>query len=73
MKAAFLYNFARFVEWPRDAFQSDQTPIILCLFGYDPFGSALDELVRGKTINGRELLAQRIKDLPDLKVSSRFR
>jgi hypothetical protein len=67
VKAAFLFNFAKFVEWPSDAFQSEKTPIALCVFGHDPFGSALDEIMRGKAINNRDVLARRINELPDLK------
>jgi hypothetical protein len=67
VKAAFLYNFAKFVEWPPDAFQSDKSPIALCVFRYDPFGSALDEIVAGQTINDRRVVVQRINELPALK------
>jgi hypothetical protein len=67
LKAAFLYNFIKFVEWPSDAFTSDKAPILLCVFGNDPFGNALDEILQGKTINSREVLARRINELPDLK------
>jgi hypothetical protein len=66
-KAAFLFNFVKFVEWPPDAFQSDKSPINLCVFGYDPFGSALDEVIEGQTLKNRRLLVQRINTLPDLK------
>lgn len=67
VKAAFLYNFAKFVEWPPEAFQSEKAPVTFCVFGHDPFGSALDEVIRGKTINSRELLVRRTNELPDLK------
>ena len=67
LKAAFLFNFAKFVAWPTDAFPSDKAPISLCVFRHDPFGGALDEVIREKAINNRELLARRIKDLPELK------
>jgi hypothetical protein len=67
VKAAFLLNFARFAEWPADAFQSENAPIILCVFRHDPFGSALDEVIRGKTINKRAVVAQRITELRNLK------
>lgn len=67
VKAAFLFNFAKFVEWPPDVFASDKTPITLCVFRQDPFGSALDEIVRGKAINGRQLAARRVNELPELK------
>ncbi len=67
LKAAFLFNFAKFVAWPTDAFQSDKTPISLCVFRHDPFSGALDEVIREKAINNRELLARRINDLPELR------
>ena len=67
LKAAFLYNFAKFIEWPSDAFKSDKAPILLCVFRNDPFGNALDEILQGKTINSREVLARRINELPDLR------
>jgi hypothetical protein len=67
VKAAFLLNFAKFIEWPPNAFPSEKTPITVCVFGYDPFGNILDEIIRGKNINNHELLARRINELPDLK------
>jgi hypothetical protein len=66
VKAAFLLNFVKFIEWPREVFESDKAPVNLCVFGHDPFGSALDDTVRGRTVNNREVLARRIHDLPDL-------
>jgi hypothetical protein len=67
LKAAFLFNFAKFVAWPPDAFPSDKAPISLCVFRHDPFGGALDQVIREKAINNRELLARRINNLPELK------
>jgi len=67
VKAAFLLNFARFVEWPSDAFQSEKDPLVICMFKHDPFGSALDEIIHGKTINNHEVRARRINELPELK------
>src|SRR5579862_4491440 len=42
LKFAFLYNFARFVDWPADAFSSPQAPLNICIIGRDPFDSDLD-------------------------------
>jgi hypothetical protein len=67
LKAAFLLNFAKFVEWPSGTFQNESAPIILCVFRQDPFGRALDEIIRNKTIDNREVQARRINELPDLK------
>lgn len=52
VKAAFLLNFARFVEWPGE---SRPGPIRLCIVGRDPFGAALDQVVGGRLVNGRAI------------------
>jgi YfiR/HmsC-like len=57
LKAAFLYNFAKFVEWPEPYF-SAQPVINLCVIGADEFGSALDGIDRKKA-QGREVLVKR--------------
>ncbi|MGB8851839.1 MAG: YfiR family protein [Candidatus Acidiferrales bacterium] len=67
VKAAFLLNFVKFIEWPADAFQDNKAPITICVFGHDPFGSALDNILRGKTIENREVLPRRMSDISDLK------
>jgi hypothetical protein len=67
VKAAFLFNFAKFIEWPPESFPTNLSPITFCVFGHDPFGEALSDVIRGKTINARELQARGINDLPNLK------
>jgi len=67
VKAAFLYNFARFIEWPPDAFPSEKSPITFCVYGPDPFGNSLDDVIRGKSVNNREFLARRPRDYPELR------
>lgn len=61
VKAAFLYNFAKFVDWPANAFQNDQAPVVLCLYGKDPFGTELDDTIRGKTFGGRGFVVRRLR------------
>jgi hypothetical protein len=56
VKAAFLFNFAKFVEWPPDAFSSADEPIGICVLGQNPFGSGLDETVRGKVVANRTVV-----------------
>jgi len=53
VKAAFLFNFAKFVEWPQDAFKGADDPIAICVLGQNPFGSALEDVVRNKTVVNR--------------------
>lgn len=65
MKAAFLYSFAKFVEWPPQAFSSPSSAIRICVLGDDPFGKVLDETVRGKKVGRRPLPVYRMTDFPD--------
>jgi hypothetical protein len=58
VKAAFLLNFTRFAEWP-PADNSDSS-ISICILGDDPFGSVLDQIVAGETLDGRKIVARRI-------------
>jgi YfiR/HmsC-like len=62
VKAAFLYNFAKFVEWPSQAFQTPQDPIVVCVLGHNPFGKALEEVIRGKSIEGRVFALRLVAD-----------
>lgn len=55
VKAAFLYNFTQFVEWPARAFSEDRSPIVIGVMGDDTLGSYLEELVTGEEINGHPL------------------
>ena len=66
VKAAFLYNFARFVEWPNGAFPDGKSPFVLAVIGKDPFGESLD-LLKGKTVGNREIVINRIADIDRLE------
>jgi hypothetical protein len=62
VKAAFLYNFVKFIDWPATSAAQDG-PIELCVLGKDPFGGAIDRVIEGKTVNGRPLAIRRIGDI----------
>jgi hypothetical protein len=64
VKAAFLYTFAKFVEWPPQAFSGPSSAITICILGDDPFGSFLDDAVRAKSVADRPLVVLRIANLP---------
>jgi uncharacterized protein DUF4154 len=66
VKAAFLLNFAKFIEWPARAFVDEGAPVNICVFRYDPFGASLDEVVRGKNIKNRGLVARRVSEVTEL-------
>jgi YfiR/HmsC-like len=60
VKAAFIYNFAKFVEWPPEAFKTPAEPMTICVLGQNPFGGGLDRIVSGKAIEGRALAVRQI-------------
>ena len=66
VKAAFLYNFAKFVEWPAGAFSGSTSPIVIWVLGEDPFGDALGSL-KGKTANGRPIVVRYAANLGELE------
>jgi uncharacterized protein DUF4154 len=60
VKAAFLFHFAQFVEWPAETFPSANSPLKYCTIGDDPFRGALDETLKNKTVGTRPLLVQHL-------------
>lgn len=65
VKAAFLYNFAKFVDWSGEPGGSG-APLVIAVFGKDPFGPTLENVVWGKTVNGRPLLIRRTSRVEEL-------
>ena len=59
VKAAFIFNFTKFVQWPADSFEDDNTPLILGIIGNDPFGSILEETFEERTAQGRKIVVER--------------
>lgn len=66
VKAAFLFNFSQFVDWPDMAFADAQSPLVIGVLGTDPFGNALDEIVRGETVKGRPLEVRRFRSVGEM-------
>ena len=60
VKAAFIYNFARFLEWPAQSFPSSDTPVTIGVVGSEQIGNAIERITKGKTINGRKLVVKRL-------------
>jgi hypothetical protein len=60
IKATYLYKFAPFVEWPKTAFGSPDSPFVICVLGANPFGGELDEAVAGQRLFGRPIAVQRL-------------
>lgn len=57
IKAAFIYNFTKFVRWPEP---DDARPVILGIIGEDPFGGAIDRAVTGKHVGARRIHVVRV-------------
>ncbi|MCU1297076.1 MAG: hypothetical protein JWO91_1354 [Acidobacteriaceae bacterium] len=63
-KAAYLYNFGKFVQWPPRATEAKDDPFGICVLGQNPFGTALQDLA-GRTINGRTVASREIRKAQD--------
>jgi hypothetical protein len=64
VKAAYLYNFGKFVNWPKAA-NGDPGNFVICVFGQDPFGSLLDSTVAGESVSGKPVDVERIAKRQD--------
>lgn len=67
VQAVFLFHFAQFVEWPSETFADPKVPLVIGILGKDPFGSFIDETVRGETVRGRPFRVERYRRLDEVK------
>src|SRR5688572_6396893 len=58
VKGAYLYNFAKFVEWPNTATLSEKA-VVIGILGKDPFGPVLEQILDGKTANNKQFIVRR--------------
>ena len=71
VKAAYLYNFGKFVAWPDKGEMGKGQPFEICVLGEDPFGAALDTVVAGETISGKDVATKRItnpREIDDCRI-----
>jgi hypothetical protein len=61
LKAAFLFNFAKFTEWPTAVFAEEVSPMVIGILGENPFGDDLEKTLRGKFINKRPLVIKEFR------------
>ena len=66
-KATYIFNFARFTDWPTNAFRASSTPLVIGIVGTDPFDGFLDDKARGEHAHGRPLEIQRYHSLEEIK------
>ena len=72
VKAVFLFNFVQFVDWPPSATQDSQPPLpppplLIGILGDDPFGTFLDEIVRGERLGARSIQVRRYRRIADIE------
>lgn len=67
LKAVYLVKLCHFVEWPASAFAGSNSPLVISILGYDPFGPSLDQSVQGEMVDGHKLVVQRYQDAADVK------
>lgn len=60
VKAAYLYNFGKFVQWPPRSAAGQTSSFAICVLGEDPFGAALNSAVAGESISGMSVVVERI-------------
>jgi hypothetical protein len=68
LKATFLYHLAQFVEWPPEAFPTEDTPLVIGVLGTDPFGKILTEIVEGEVVKNRNLKVSRYSSMEEVKL-----
>jgi hypothetical protein len=66
VKAAFLFQFSRFVEWPPESFASATAPLTICVLGDNPFGSTLHEISQGESVETHALVIELHEHLENL-------
>lgn len=66
LKAAFLFNFTQFVEWPDAALADPQGPFVIGVLGDDPFGPSLDEIVANERVHDHAIVVRRARTLSEL-------
>ncbi|HEX9048874.1 MAG TPA: YfiR family protein [Verrucomicrobiae bacterium] len=67
IKAAYLYNFAKFVQWPEERFATGQTPLVIGVFGRNPFGGELQAIARDHKINGRAIVIKPVATVAEAR------
>ena len=67
LKAVFLWRLAQFTQWPSEAFDGSDSPIVIGVLGENPFGDALDAAVRGETAHGRKLVVRYFRSMQEIK------
>ena len=66
VKAAFIYKFTSFIEWPKESFPDKSSRFRIGILGDDPFGNVLDDTLKGKQAQDHAIELVRAKKCDDL-------
>jgi len=66
IEAAFLVKFSSYIHWPKQAFSSPDAPLVIAIFGRDPFGSIIDSIARSYVMHGRNIEIRRCENVKNL-------
>src|SRR3954452_914402 len=66
VKALFLFNFTKYVEWPSEAFKETNTPVTIGIVGNNIFEADLKKAVEGKNVNGRSITIRNVENAEDI-------
>ncbi len=67
VKAAFLFNFSKFIEWPAETFSASKNSVSICVIGSETFAATLEEVTKAKLVNGRNIVVSRSQPSADLR------
>ncbi len=66
VKAVFVFNFSRFLEWSPQAFTAPNAPFVIGILGDDPFGARMEEAVRGEQIDQHPMVVRRFRNMGEI-------
>jgi hypothetical protein len=66
-KAAYLYNFLQFIEWPESSFTDGSSPVTIGILNQDPLANTLEEIVQGERVNGRAIVVRKFHDTKNIR------
>jgi len=73
VKAAFIYKFTNYIEWPQNSFSQPDTPLTIAVMGDDQLAAELNQLVSGRIVNGRPIAVRKIQDIePSIAINILF-
>ncbi|MHC4130927.1 MAG: YfiR family protein [Planctomycetota bacterium] len=66
VKAAFIYNFIKFIDWPQEKAEDVNKPLTVGIFGSSPFGNAFDK-IKDSQIRGRKVVVKYFESFANVK------